>query len=67
MLKIKVNNKKEYISTSIKGRHTNALENIILLDLCLDNLKDEYKFSDEQIGDYLIKYRKCLKKEKEVK
>ena len=65
MLKVKIKDKTGYATTRIKGTHTNLLESIILLDISLNNLKDEYNLSDEQIGSYLALYRKHLK-EKEV-
>lgn len=65
MLKVKIKDKFEYIKTTIKG-NANLLESIILLDMAINNLKDEYNLSDEQISSYLAQYREHLK-EKEVK
>ena len=65
MLKVKIKDKSDRVVTRIKGTHTNLLESIILLDVSLNNLKDEYNLSDEEIGSYLALYRKHLK-EKEV-
>lgn len=65
MLKVKIKDKHDRVITRIKGTHTNLLESIILLDISLNNLKDEYNLSDEQIGSYLALYREHLK-EKEV-
>lgn len=65
MLKVKMKDKSDHVITRIKGRHTNLLESIILLDIAINNLADEYKLSDEQIGSYLALYREHLK-EKEV-
>lgn len=66
MLKVKIKDKPEYTTTRIRGIHTNLLESIILLDISLNNLKDEYNLSDEQIGSYLALYRKHLKKKEVV-
>ncbi len=66
MLKVKIKDKPGYVATRIKGTNTNLLESIILLDMSLNNLKEEYNLSDEQIGEYLIEFRKHLK-EKEVR
>ena len=65
MLKVKIKDKPGYAITRIKGKHTNLLESIILLDISLNNLKEDYNLSDEQIGEYLVEFRKHLK-EKEV-
>lgn len=66
MLKVKIKDKPDRATTRIKGTHTNLLESIILLDISLNNLKEEYNLSDEQIGEYLVEFRKHLKK-KEVR
>lgn len=66
MLRVKIKDKPGYVVTRIKGTHTNLLESIILLDMSLNNLKEEYNLSDEQIGEYLVEFRKHLK-EKEVR
>ena len=67
MLRVKIKDKPGYAITRIKSnKQTNLLESIILLDISLKNLKEEYNLSDEQIGSYLIAYRKHLK-EKEVR
>ena len=66
MLKVKIKDKSDRVVTRIKGTHTNLLESIILLDVSLNNLKDEYNLSDEQIGSYLALYRKHLKKKEVV-
>lgn len=66
MLKVKIKDKPEYATTRIKGTHTNLLESIILLDISLNNLKDDYNLSDEQIGSYLALYREHLKKKEVV-
>ena len=65
MLKVKIKEKFEYIGITIKG-NANLLESIILLDVAINNLKDKYDLSDEQIGSCLAQYRERLK-EKEVK
>lgn len=65
MLKVKIKDKPDRVITRIKGINTNLLESIILLDIAINNLTDEYNLSDEQIGSYLALYRKHLK-EKEV-
>lgn len=66
MLKVKIKDKPDHVTTRVKGIHTNLLESIILLDIAINNLTDEYNLSDEQIGSYLALYRKHLK-EKEVR
>ena len=66
MLKVKIKDKSDRVVTRIKGTRTNLLESIILLDIAINNLTDEYNLSDEQIGSYLALYRKHLKK-KEVR
>lgn len=66
MLRVKIKDKPEYAITRIRGKHTKLLESIILLDIAINNLKEEYNLSDEQIGSYLALYRKHLKK-KEVR
>ena len=66
MLKVKMKDKSDHVVTRIKGRHTNLLESIILLDIAINNLIDEYNLSDEQIGSYLALYRKHLKKKEVV-
>ena len=65
MLKVKIKDKPDRVTTRVKGIHTNLLESIILLDIAINNLTDEYNLSDEQIGSYLALYREHLK-EKEV-
>lgn len=66
MLKVKIKDKPDRVITRVKGTNTNLLESIILLDISLNNLKDEYNLSDEQIGSYLALYRKHLKKKEVV-
>lgn len=65
MLKVKIKDKSDCVITRLKGTHTNLLESIILLDIAINNLTDEYNLSDEKIGSYLALYREHLK-EKEV-
>ena len=65
MLKVKIKDKPDRVITRVKGTYTNLLESIILLDIAINNLTDEYNLSDEQIGSYLALYREHLK-EKEV-
>lgn len=65
MLKVKIKNKPGYAITRIKGKHTNLLESIILLDIAINNLTEEHNLSDEEIGSYLALYREHLK-QKEV-
>lgn len=67
MLRVKIKDKPGCAITRIKSnKQTNLLESIILLDISLKNLKEEYNLSDEQIGSYLALYRKHLKR-KEVR
>ncbi len=66
MLKVKIKNKPGYAITRIKGKHTNLLESIILLDIAINNLTEEHNLSDEEIGSYLALYREHLKKKEVV-
>ena len=64
MLKIKIKDKINYLESSIKGGCSTLLEGIVLLDMAIDNLRNEFELDDEQIAKYLNKYKKNLKEVK---
>lgn len=64
MLKVKIKDKRNYLESNIKGSRPTLLESIVLLDMAIDNLRNEFELNDEQIAKYLNKYRKNLKEVK---
>lgn len=64
MLKVKIKDKRNYLESSFKGSCSTLLEGIVLLDMAIDNLRNEFELNDEQIAKYLNKYRKNLKEVK---
>lgn len=61
MLKVKIKDGKEYVSSKIKGRDTTLLESIILLHMSLTSLKDDYGLNMEQITELYKQYKNNLK------
>lgn len=61
MLKVKIKDGKEYVSSKIKGRDTTLLESIILLHIALTSLKDDYGLNMEQITEFYKQYKSNLK------
>ena len=53
MIKIKIEDTDKYVSINQKRRNYSALEFIILLDLAIEALKEDFKLSDDEIGKLL--------------
>lgn len=64
MLKVKIKDKRNYLESNIKVSRQTLLESIVLLDMAINNLRNEFELNDEQIAKYLNKYRKNLKEVK---
>lgn len=64
MIKIKINDKHEYISVKKSYKNYSTLEFIALLDLTIDSLKNNFELSDNDIWKLLKKYRKNIKEVK---
>ena len=64
MLKVKIKDKRNYLESNIKVSRPTLLESIVLLDMAIDNLRNEFELDDEQIAKYLNKYKKNLKEVK---
>lgn len=58
MLKIKIKDKPDYIESKIKSKSYNALECIVLLDMAIDMLENDFEMSDKEIYEFLKEYRK---------
>ena len=61
MIKIKINEKDEYIDNSISCRNYSVLESIVLLDLALDILRKDFKIKNDDILSLLNEYRSTMK------
>ena len=61
MIKIKINEKDEYINNSIRCRNYSVLETIVLLDLALDILREDFKIKNDDIASLLKEYRSTMK------
>ena len=61
MIKVKIEDTDKYVSINQKRRNYSALEFIILLDLAIEALKEDFKLSDDEIGKLLKEYRKSVK------
>ena len=64
MLKVKIKDKRNYLESNIKVSRPTLLESIVLLDMAINNLRNEFELDDEQIAKYLNKYKKNLKEVK---
>ena len=62
MIKLKINDKPDYVSISKKCNNYSVLEGIILLDIAIDTLRTDFKLSDNDIWKLLKEYRKGIKK-----
>ena len=60
MIKIKVKDKEEYISSSTKYKDTSVLELIEVLNKILSILKEEHEMSEERALEILRSYRDNL-------
>lgn len=60
MIKIKVEDKKEYILSSTKYKDTSVLELIEVLNKTLSILKEEHEMSEERALEILKAYRDNL-------
>lgn len=61
MLKIKINDKPDYISVRQRCNDYSALEGIVLLDISIGILKEDFKLSDDEIWKLLKDYRENIK------
>lgn len=61
MIKVKINDKSNYVVSNLKYKNYSTLESIILLDLSISILKDDFKLSDEEIWNLLKDYRANIK------
>jgi len=61
MIKIKINEKDEYINNNIRCRNYSVLETIVLLDLALDILREDFKIKNDDIVSLLKEYRSTMK------
>lgn len=61
MIKVKINDKSNYVFSNLKYKNYSTLESIILLDLSISILKDDFKLSDEEIWSLLKDYRANIK------
>lgn len=64
MIKIKIDEKKDYILTEQKGKQVSVLEGIVLLDTTISMLRDDFDLSNDDIWELLKDYRSNLKKVK---
>ena len=60
MIKVKINDKSNYVVSNLKYKNYSTLESIILLDLAISILKDDFKLSDEEIWSLLKDYRENI-------
>lgn len=61
MLKIKIKDKNDSVSIRQKYNDYTALEGIILLDIAIDILRDDFELSDNEIWELLKDYRANMK------
>ena len=61
MIKVKINDKSNYVVSNLKYKNYSTLESIILLDLSISILKNDFKLSDEEIWSLLKDYRANIK------
>lgn len=61
MIKIKINDKPDYISVRQKYSDYSTLEGIVLLDIAIGILKEDFKLSDNEIWELLKDYRANMK------
>ncbi len=61
MLKIKIKDKDDSVSIRQKYNDYTALEGIILLDIAIDILRDDFELSDNEIWELLKDYRANIK------
>ncbi len=61
MLKIKIKDKNDSVSIRQKYNDYTALEGIILLDIAIGILKEDFKLSDNEIWELLKDYRANMK------
>lgn len=61
MLKIKINDKPDYISVRQRYNDYSTLEGIVLLDIAIGILKEDFKLSDDEIWKLLKDYRENMK------
>lgn len=64
MLKIKIKNKPDYISVRQRYNDYSTLEGIVLLDIAIGILKEDFKLSNDEIWELLKEYRKNMKEVK---
>jgi hypothetical protein len=61
VLKIKVEEKRDFINNTVKGYNISLLECIVLLDRAIELLKKDCGLSDDEIWKELKNYRNNLK------
>lgn len=61
MIKIKINDKPDYISVRQRYNDYSTLEGIVLLDIAIGILKEDFKLSDNEIWELLKDYRANMK------
>ena len=64
VIKIKVNDKPDYIQSKVSCKNYTTLEGIVLLDFAIDLLEKEFKLSNDDIWELLKDYRSSLKEVK---
>lgn len=61
MLKIKIKDKNDSVSIRQKYNDYSTLEGIVLLDIAIDILRDDFELSDNEIWKLLKEYRENMK------
>lgn len=57
MIKIKIKEEPNYINNNLKCRNYSALEGVVLLDVAINILKEDFELSDADIWQLLEEYR----------
>jgi len=62
MIKIKIKDKNDYVGIKQNYKDYTTLEGIILLDMAIDILRNDFELSDNEIWELLKDYRANMKK-----